>query len=195
MPLLHHVINHAHLLPRFWRLATTLWLTARALPSEAAIRAAGEDDSWNDFFSRVLPQPGSGSYINNEDYPEQLFDVSASDAARAASLRALGWPEGRLPGKTVLIEHMLTRVEFEYAEHLYDHSLEPGEWCDVCQCICARVGDDDSESDPEDDDNCVDPLCEDDPAQDMDDWSFLWEGSETDDDDFCCPSGSAEAAA
>jgi hypothetical protein len=124
-----------------WRLETSLWVRARTLPSEAAICAATEDSAyeWNDFFSRALPQNESDSCIANEDYPEQLFDVSASDGVRAASLRALGWPDGRLPGKKVLLEHMLKRVEYEYADHLASHSYEPGEWCDECQCICARA--------------------------------------------------------
>ena len=136
---------------------------------QAVVYAArdGEADRWSDFFSRVLPQPGSGSYINNEDDPEQSFDVSASNAVRVASLRALGWPDGRLPGKKVLLEHMLTRAEYEYAEHLFDHGLEPGEWCDVCQCICARVDGDESESNSVAGDDCG---MDSDPH---DDWDYL----------------------
>ena len=162
------------------------------MPDEAAILAssAGSAYEWNDFFSRVLPQNGSDSCIANEDYPEQLFDVCASDAARTASLCALGWPDGHLPGKKVLLEHMLKRVEYEYADHLFSHSYEPGEWCDECQCICARVDGDDSESDSaDDDDDCVDDVCAEDPADDVDDWAYLY--SSDDETDF--PAGSCSA--
>ena len=72
-------------------------------------------------------------------YPEQSFAVSASNAVRAASLRALGWLDGRLPGKKVLLEHMLTRVEYEYAEHLFDHGLEPGEQLPESGATCASA--------------------------------------------------------
>ena len=124
-----------------WLLRVLRGVWARGLPNHHFTLAFTRSFllAWNGFFSRVLPQNDSDSCIGNEDYPEQLFDVSASDAARAASLRALGWPDGRLPDKKVLLEHMLTRAEYEYAEHLYDHAYESGEWCEGCQCICARV--------------------------------------------------------
>ena len=97
---------------------------------EAAIYAAEEDVAldWSDFFSRVLPQPGGGSCIHNEDYPELVFNVGAPAETRAASLRALGWPEGRLPGRQALLAHMLDRVEYEYAEYLYfKHKYKGGD--------------------------------------------------------------------
>ena len=47
-----------------------------------------------------------------------------SAETRAASLRALGWPDGRLPGKKALLDHMLRRAEFEYTEHLYYDSVD-----------------------------------------------------------------------
>ena len=119
-------------LPRPWRLETHVWAQARALPGEGAQLAMREDACrWNDFFSRVLPLPGSGSCIHNEDFPELLFDVSAAADVRAASLRALGWPEGCLPGKPALLEHLLLRVEHEYAEHCF-HDHVPGKRCSTC---------------------------------------------------------------
>ena len=63
-----------------------------------------------------------------------------------ASLRVLGWPDGRLPDKNVLLEHMLKRVEYEYADHLAEHGSMPGKWCRECQCICARAAVDDEDS-------------------------------------------------
>ena len=42
----------------------------------------------------------------------------------------------------MLLEHLLKRTEFEYAEHLLGHSDTPGEWCIECMCFCAGARDD-----------------------------------------------------
>jgi len=131
------------------------------------------------------------SCIANEDYAEQLFDVSASDAVRATSLRALGWPDGRLPGKKVLLEHMLKRVEYEYADHLCSHSYEPGEWCEECQCSCARIdtaddddgGGDDGSSSTDDDDDNAHACVGDDSLETVEDWGYLFDDDDDDNDD------------
>ena len=39
------------------------------------------------------------------------------------------------------MQHMLHRVEQEYAEHLLEHGYMPGQWCDMCKCICAPAVD------------------------------------------------------
>ena len=67
-------------LPQPWRLETHVWAQARALPGEEALHTMCEGEKkrkeegtacrWNDFFSRVLPLPGSSSCIHNEDFPE-----------------------------------------------------------------------------------------------------------------------------
>jgi hypothetical protein len=120
-------------LPKQWRLETCTWAKARALPSTVAGYTASEGASygWSHFFSRVLPQPGANSCIHNEDITEPAFDMSAPPETRAASLRALGWPEGCLPDKPALLAHMLHSVEYEYAAHcFYDHV--PGKRCSEC---------------------------------------------------------------
>ena len=103
--------------------------------------------------SRVLPPAtppaswpllayGGWTSIHNDDHEhDQVFDVDASAAERAASLTKLGW-EGRLPTKKALLKHMLQRAEHEYAEHLLGHSDTPGEWCIECTCFCAGARDD-----------------------------------------------------
>ena len=79
----------------------------------------------------MLPQPGANSCIHNEDITEPAFNLSAPPETRAASLRALGWPEGCLPDKPALLAHMLHCVEYEYAAHcFYDHV--PGKRCSEC---------------------------------------------------------------
>ena len=53
---------------------------------------------------------------------------------------------------------MLLRAEYEYADHLFSHALEPGEWCEECECICSALVHneaDTSESDSADDDDDV----------------------------------------
>ena len=91
----------------------------------------GASYGWSHFFSRVLPQPGANSCIHNEDITEPAFDMSAPPETRAASLRALGWPEGCLPDKPALLAHMLHSVEYEYAAHCF-HDHVPGKRCSVC---------------------------------------------------------------
>ena len=95
---------------------------------------------------------------------EPAFDMSAPPETRAASLRALGWPEGCLPDKPALLAHMLHCVEYEYAAHcFYDHV--PGKRCSVCSfdpkktqaSLYAMTRDSDSDDAP---DGVVD--CEDD---------------------------------
>ena len=118
------------------------------MPSEAALYSACEADAydWNVFFMRVLPQPFGESWwahppsIHNEDqnsYSLLPLDVTAPRPEREAALQARGWPDGRLPSKKELLEHILWRVEYEYAEHLHDHSFTPGERCEACNVVCA----------------------------------------------------------
>lgn len=191
-----HLDSH---LPRCWKLETDLWVRARALPTEAELSAASDADvfKWNDFFCRVLPPSGWGGCarcIHNEDYPDQPFDLKASRSAREASLCALGWP-GCLPDKKTLLEHMLVRVEFEYAAHLYSH--ERGEWCDECHCICAQIaGDSDDESASADgaDAQCVGDDCEMDAVDELDDWGYSTDDDDTDEYRFGGPSSLGETA-
>ena len=96
----------------------------------------------NDILNRVLPHPGANTTsIHNEEH-DHIFNAAASEAGRAAALRALGWSSGQMPSKKELKLHTLLRAEHECAEHLYDHGLTPGQWCDSCQCICAPAIDD-----------------------------------------------------
>ena len=152
-------------LPKQWRLETCVWAKARALPSTVAGYTASEGASygWSHFFSRVLPQPGANSCIHNEDITEPAFDMSAPPETRAASLRALGWPEGCLPDKPALLAHMLHCVEYEYAAHcFYDHV--PGKRCSVCSfdpkktqaSLYAMTRDSDSDDAPDGGVDCED---------------------------------------
>ena len=79
--------------------------------------------------SRRLPEQGC----------DLAFHPDASRAERVAAVAALGWP--RLPNAKRLKQHMLQRVEHEYAEHLLEHGYMPGRWCDECKCICAPAVD------------------------------------------------------
>ena len=161
-------------LPHFARLEGRLWEKARALPTETEIFFMGSSEEaqrWCDFLGRVLPPadpPGLGllaygrwSSIHNEDLAhDTIFVAAASTAERAAAFAALGW-DGQ-PTRQVLLEHMLCRVEHEYAQHLLDHKFTPGEWCRECKCFCAgRQNTDNSEDDDTSDGDHID-----DPAGD-----------------------------
>ena len=101
-------------LPNFWRLDSSVWEKAEALPSEAVLFAMDEYDSheWNSFLGRVLPHSSANPHgllaygvtasIHNEDC-DFAFDPTADPKGRAAALARLGWPQvGRkacqLPG-------------------------------------------------------------------------------------------------
>ena len=136
-------------LPFFAQLDGQLWEMARALPTATELFFMGANDEaqqWCAFLGRVLPPAcppaplgllayGRWSSIHNEDH-DPVFDASASTSARAAALTALGWG-GQLPTCKALLEHMLHRAEYEYAEHLLDHKFTPGKWCVECVCFCA----------------------------------------------------------
>ena len=118
--------------PHFARLEGLLWERARALPTETELVCMGSGDEaqrWCGFLSRVLPpccSPvpvgltayGRWTSIHNEEGEhEPIFNVGASASELAAALTAAGW-HGQLPTRTTLLEHMLHRAEYEYAEHL-----------------------------------------------------------------------------
>ena len=91
----------------------------------------------------MLPQHGQGRSIRREagDGGEG-FDLRAAPVTRAAALVALGWPLGVIPSSKALGAHALSRLEREFAEHLYlDHGSNVGRWCDECSCVCARAED------------------------------------------------------
>ena len=144
---------HDSHLPKSWRLGSDVWARANTLPSEASLLGMAEDDvlGWSAFLGRVLPRPdvpplsrgllayGCATSIHNEDGCDLAFPPEASRAERTAALSALGWP--RLPSAKRLKQHMLQRVEHEYAEHLLEHGYMPRQWCDECKCICAPAVD------------------------------------------------------
>ena len=73
--------------------------------------------SINSLLNRTLPHNGlcihSGSL-----HHDQVFDVRAPDADRAAALVQLGWPSGQLPSKTALLRHVQSLVEQEYVDRM-----------------------------------------------------------------------------
>ena len=45
-----------------------------------------------------------------------------------------------MPPAKVLTRHALSRIEDEFAWHLYlDHGANVGKWCDECKCVCVRA--------------------------------------------------------
>ena len=161
---LHHgakrVAVDGHL-PLEWRLAPhELWQLVDKLPTEAALARLDEDAAWeaNGRLNRVLPQHGGMSIHNEEMEHETVLDVRAPAPARAAAFAALGWSEGRLPAKHELRQHILTRLELEYAEDIWlggdsgddddgdsnfdmGSELDPDDGLDACFCsgdeLCA----------------------------------------------------------
>ena len=187
-------------LPNFWRLDSSVWEKAEALPSEAVLFAMDEYDSheWNSFLGRVLPHSSANPHgllaygvtasIHNEDC-DFAFDPTADPKGRAAALARLGWPQG-LPTSRRLKQHMLKRVEHEYSEHLLEHGYTPGQWCDECKCICTHAVDAHVAAAAEPNPNPSYTLCDDADADDDDEIG----GGDDVDDDMCSYTGSEDLA-
>ena len=132
-----------HHLPPKRRLEPCMWELAGRLPSKEAISAMDEDElyDYQHFINLVLPRAGAMQSIRCGD-PDVVYDPLASAAERKAALISLGWSDGRLPSAKKLKLHMLERIEYEYAEHLFlDHGTAPGQWCEECVCTCAPAVD------------------------------------------------------
>ena len=113
-----HIQREHRMDPRLWAIVCLYgtWLTG-ALD-------AGSAPLLNELLGRVLGPAGSGSlsFTDDEFHDDRVaIDVSDHHDAQAAALRGLGWPA--YPSTSVLVGHILDRLEYDWALRLFELGL------------------------------------------------------------------------